>query len=286
VAAPAADAPSPTVVDAAPPGNLAASPLGNVVAYLRADGQLRVRTEDGQVQDVVVPADCAPTAVGHGFVVLQCQGPSLAKAMLVDLAAGSVRDVTPGLPGLSEWFPVAVGSRWVYLQASGEPGAGGHQFTDDVLANLKSGRTISLERDPYGPRRYIDLNSKTPAARLCAGVRRHRQNQPFFEARWQYATLVGPRLFEPSRGSHGTLTSCKTSHVRKLDISQPQAGPRFVAGFDQYNFSTVKLLDLATGSTQQFTPSSTPSTSIIALTAAALWIFNDGDLTEWRLPQS
>jgi hypothetical protein len=138
-----------------------ASPNRSMIVMAPKVGSVQVLTSSGS-RALAVPTSCAPAALSGDNVALRCAPTSGRSVALLDLADGQVRALqAPGR--FDDFAPIALGARWLLATATLESDAVGHLREVKVLLDLTTGSTKELgPRDPYGARRYIDLDNPTP----------------------------------------------------------------------------------------------------------------------------
>ena len=96
---------------------------------------------------------------------------------------------------------------------------GVHQFNSQALVDWRTGRTIRLGRlDPFGRSEYPDLNSASPARRLCAPLKRSSSAPDIFsDIRFADVEKIGQWVLQTQRTSvqlqrcgKGTITTYPT----------------------------------------------------------------------------
>jgi hypothetical protein len=155
------------------PSPAVASPATSLVATQPRTGVIDVR-RGAKTQRYAVPAGCLPGAITAKAIVLAGCGP----AVLV-LSTGRVRPV-PLSDGYNGFAAVAIGAEWMEGDVGlSNIGDGTRSVSTNAIVNWHTGRFVALDQnDPYGARRYPDLDRVHPGRRLCRPIRRLSARPP------------------------------------------------------------------------------------------------------------
>lgn len=246
---------APTLADGSARRSLAAaatSPATSVVATQPTADRIVVTDASGRTRELSVPPGCFPAATTATAVALGGCGPAILR-----LRGGGVRRLT--LPsGLVGFAPSAIGAQWIEGTVQEEIDGGTRSRPSNAILNWHTNRLIVLDtRDPYGARRYPDLDASRPGRVLCRPVKRQRLRAGLALTRYGIVQRAD-RWFvvEGSRGS--SLMRCGSSRTTRWgDTTVVRLGRRHLATYSPNRPERgVSLRSLRTGRTQRLGVSS------------------------------
>ncbi len=142
---------------------------------LARDGMLHVYSRENARRVYPIPSRCDATAIHRAAVALGCYFPATGDTpYLLDRSSGAITPVK--LPFENRRAEIsALGAHWALVDASSNPPDGIHGDDRRILLNPATGESVDLSfADPFGSRRYLDLDAERPARALCRPITRSR----------------------------------------------------------------------------------------------------------------
>jgi hypothetical protein len=211
-------------------------------AFLSSAGRLVVGSAGRSGRTVAVPVGCTPVAAAARAIALTCATSVDQQIAVYDLDRGVTVPLTmpAGLSGAISHL----GARWAMVDASSSPD-GLHSLATRFVIDWRTQRTVSLGRtDPFGARRYVDLDAATASRRLCAPLRR-RVAGGIEDIKYLALERIGRWTINFTPMGAAYVQRCATLSRRRLPrVSSPVLGTDFV-GYLQNR--RVVYLDLRTG---------------------------------------
>jgi hypothetical protein len=198
---------------------------GTTVAWEESPGRVLVNRAGAPARIVPAPADCAghAVAVGAGRLLLACSdspnGAHITGYTVVDIATGATRHVVvpAQAAGAGGEFPVfdQIGRDWL-----AGPYQGLH-VSDTFLLDWRNGAQRVGARDPFGPKRYLDLSLPSLGRPLCSPLRRRPiPDDGTFTAEPKYYSL----LVRGQWALEGGGTAKLSGNLRQPPLAAPGPG--------------------------------------------------------------
>lgn len=197
------------------------SPGGGDIAFAR-NGTVTVIDRESRRRLYAAPSSCDITAVSRTTVALACNLPTSKDTIfLLERATGTIAPLRLPFPAPRAQI-TELGARWALVDTVVVAEDGIHGEDRRVLLNIRTAQAVDLSRaDPYGPRRYLDLDAEQPTRALCRPITRSRySNTSQLVLQRRTITRSGRWFLEQDSTGIAELQRCGSRTKRRFSPKQ------------------------------------------------------------------
>lgn len=220
-----------------------------------------------------IPPDCTLQSAGRRYALLICAGSQGAAGRLVmlDLINARLRGTMVPADLQRTASGGQAGDEWLRLYVARQ-GSDGMAYAQELLTNWHTGETIDEFKRPIGARRVISLDRPAGNEPLCAPLKRARNRDQTYLARYAYAQLSEGWLLQDT-GNGFSVRRCGSSRDG-LQVLSRDASARAISNgrLATGKGRVVRVRTLASGLTRgaQLGPDTTIQS--VALTMSHVYI--------------